>query len=90
MRTDGHSSGHHPYGKFTSRPRATRDCKPGADAGRLCAAVVLATYNIKGGVGKTSAAVNLAYLAARAGATTLLWDLDPQGEARTSCGSSPR
>ena len=27
--------------------------------------VVLATYNIKGGVGKTSAAVNLAYLAAR-------------------------
>jgi chromosome partitioning protein len=40
---------------------------------------VLATYNIKGGVGKTSAAVNLAYLAARGGAQTLLWDLDPQG-----------
>ena len=40
---------------------------------------VLATYNIKGGVGKTSAAVNLAYLAAREGAPTLLWDLDPQG-----------
>jgi cellulose biosynthesis protein BcsQ len=40
---------------------------------------VLATYNIKGGVGKTSAAVNLAYLAARGGASTLLWDLDPQG-----------
>jgi chromosome partitioning protein len=39
---------------------------------------VLATYNIKGGVGKTSAAVNLAYLAARAGHRTLLWDLDPQ------------
>jgi cellulose biosynthesis protein BcsQ len=38
----------------------------------------LATYNIKGGVGKTSAAVNLAYLAARGGARTLLWDLDPQ------------
>lgn len=41
--------------------------------------VILATYNIKGGVGKTSAAVNLAYLAAREGARTLLWDLDPQG-----------
>jgi len=41
--------------------------------------MVLATYNIKGGVGKTSAAVNLAYLASRDGAATLLWDLDPQG-----------
>jgi cellulose biosynthesis protein BcsQ len=42
---------------------------------------ILATYNIKGGVGKTSAAVNLAHLAAREGAPTLLWDLDPQGAA---------
>jgi cellulose biosynthesis protein BcsQ len=41
-------------------------------------ATVLATYNIKGGVGKTSAAVNLSYLAARDGLRTLLWDLDPQ------------
>jgi chromosome partitioning protein len=40
---------------------------------------VLATYNIKGGVGKTSAAVNLSYLAARDGHRVLLWDLDPQG-----------
>jgi chromosome partitioning protein len=42
-------------------------------------AIILATYNIKGGVGKTSAAVNIAYLAAREGRRTLLWDLDPQG-----------
>ena len=42
---------------------------------------VLATYNIKGGVGKTSTAVNLAHLAAREGRRTLLWDLDPQGAA---------
>jgi chromosome partitioning protein len=41
----------------------------------------LATYNIKGGVGKTASAVNLAYLAARAGRRTLFWDLDPQGAA---------
>jgi cellulose biosynthesis protein BcsQ len=41
--------------------------------------VILATYNIKGGVGKTSAAVNLATLAAHGGHRTLLWDLDPQG-----------
>jgi cellulose biosynthesis protein BcsQ len=40
---------------------------------------VLATYNIKGGVGKTSAAANLASLAAAEGAPTLIWDLDPQG-----------
>jgi cellulose biosynthesis protein BcsQ len=42
---------------------------------------VFATYNIKGGVGKTATAVNLAYLAAASGARTLIWDLDPQGAA---------
>jgi chromosome partitioning protein len=42
---------------------------------------IYATYNIKGGVGKTSAAVNLAHLAARDGHHTLLWDLDPQAAA---------
>jgi chromosome partitioning protein len=42
---------------------------------------VFATYNIKGGVGKTSAAVSLAYLAGADGYRTLLWDLDPQGAA---------
>ncbi|MBF0277079.1 MAG: ParA family protein [SAR324 cluster bacterium] len=40
---------------------------------------VLAIYNIKGGVGKTSSAVNLAYLSTQSGARTLIWDLDPQG-----------
>jgi chromosome partitioning protein len=42
---------------------------------------VVATYSIKGGVGKTSAAVNVAALAAREGLRTVLWDLDPQGAA---------
>ncbi|PZS14045.1 MAG: cobyrinic acid a,c-diamide synthase [Solirubrobacterales bacterium] len=51
---------------------------------------VLATYNIKGGVGKTSAAVNLAYLAARDGARTLLWDLDPQGASTYLLRVQPR
>jgi cellulose biosynthesis protein BcsQ len=39
----------------------------------------VAIYNMKGGVGKTTSAVNLSYVAAASGARTLLWDLDPQG-----------
>jgi len=51
---------------------------------------VLATYAIKGGVGKTSAAVNLAHLAATSGLRTLLWDLDPQGSATYVLRVRPR
>ena len=42
---------------------------------------IVAAYNLKGGVGKTATAVNLAYVAADAGLRTVLWDLDPQGAA---------
>src|SRR5258708_7264665 len=42
---------------------------------------IYATYNIKGGVGKTTTAVNLGYLAGESGLRTVLWDLDPQGAA---------
>ncbi|MDH3712997.1 MAG: ParA family protein [Gammaproteobacteria bacterium] len=42
---------------------------------------VIALYSIKGGVGKTASAVNLAYMCAQGGNHTLLWDLDPQGAA---------
>jgi cellulose biosynthesis protein BcsQ len=51
---------------------------------------VLAMYNIKGGVGKTTTAVNLAYLAAREGQRTLLWDLDPQAAATFMFRVRPR
>ncbi|KPQ29325.1 MAG: ATPases involved in chromosome partitioning [Marinobacter excellens HL-55] len=42
---------------------------------------IIAFYSPKGGVGKTAAAVNMAYLASRENISTLLWDLDPQGAA---------
>lgn len=51
---------------------------------------VLATYNIKGGVGKTATAVNLGYLAAAGGTRTLVWDLDPQGAASFYYRIKPR
>ena len=51
---------------------------------------VIATYNIKGGVGKTATAVNLAWLAAQEGAPTLIWDLDPQGAASYYFRIKPR
>jgi len=40
---------------------------------------IIAFYSPKGGVGKTAAAVNIAYLASQDICRTLLWDLDPQG-----------
>lgn len=42
---------------------------------------IIALYHVKGGVGKTAAAVNLSYLASQDGYPTLLMDLDPQGSA---------
>ena len=48
----------------------------------------IAFFNVKGGVGKTTSAVNFAYEASKANAHTLLWDLDPQSCASWYLGVS--
>ena len=51
---------------------------------------IIAVTNIKGGVGKTTTTVNLAFLSAAGGWNTLLWDLDPQGAATYTLKGEPR
>ena len=61
----------------------------GANGKRAGAMKIIAVTNIKGGVGKTTTAVNLSYLCAAGAGPTLLWDLDPQGAATYTLRGDP-
>ncbi len=51
---------------------------------------IISIYNIKGGVGKTTLSVNLSYLSASEGTSSLIWDLDPQGSTSYYLCTKPK
>jgi chromosome partitioning protein len=72
---------------LTPNPAAPADLVAGGNQANSMK--IIAVTNIKGGVGKTTTAVNLSYLCAGSSGPTLLWDLDPQGATTYTLQADP-
>jgi chromosome partitioning protein len=58
--------------------------------GNLIVLKIIALANQKGGVGKTTSTINLAYALSQQGKSVLVIDMDPQASLTLYCGRDPR